>query len=356
MKQETEINELINRVRALENDSIEFDEAAIHAEYQHIAGEKSSLAIKIMTIFGGLLATLTLLGFFAGAKLFESEIGCMISGVIFIAASIGLNKIESKLIIDTFSISLFVSGLSLIGIAFDQFNANDNILPLTFIGICAATLMITQRYILSFISILVINGSILGLIEMHREYQLIHIYIAIITAILVAWFLKEAKIISANKKLSRLYRPFRIGFTISYVFGLFLAMKNFFYQQVVSNTWISSVFTISASLFVVYILCNVLQVKQIKDRILVYLVSLLVLSSTAMMPAIPGSILIILLSFRVNFKTELAIGILSFIYFVSQYYYDLSFSLLTKSYMMLGTGALFLLIYLFTYKKLQAHE
>jgi len=356
MKQETEINELINEIRAAEPGVIEFDQAAIHAEYQLMAGEKSSLAIKILTIFGGLLATMAMLGFFAIADIFESEISCMIFGVIFIAVSIGLNKITSKLIIDTFSTTLFASGLLLIGIAFDQFNFNQNILPIIFIVIGICSIILSQRYILSFISILLINGSILGWIEMHRQYPLIHVYVAVTTVVLVFWFLKEAKIISTGKKISKLYNPVRIGLTISYLIGLFLTVKNVFYQQAISNTWISSVFTISASLFVVYTLCNVLQVTQMKNKFLIYLISLLVLASTALMPAISGSILIILLSFRVNFKTGLAIGILSFIYFVSQYYYDLSFSLLTKSYMLMATGVLFLLIYLFTYKKLQTNE
>jgi uncharacterized membrane protein len=80
------------------------------------------------------------------------------------------------------------------------------------------------------------------------------------------------------------------------------------------------------------------------------------LSSTAMNPAISGSILVILLNFMANYKTGFVIGLLAFVYFVSQYYYDLSFSLLTKSYMMLVTGALFLILYLFVYKKLQSHE
>jgi hypothetical protein len=64
MKQETEINELINRVRALENDSIEFDEAAIHAEYQHIAGEKIKPGYKNYHHFRRIIGHTGVVGFF----------------------------------------------------------------------------------------------------------------------------------------------------------------------------------------------------------------------------------------------------------------------------------------------------
>jgi uncharacterized membrane protein len=41
---------------------------------------------------------------------------------------------------------------------------------------------------------------------------------------------------------------------------------------------------------------------------------------------------------------------------MSEYYYDLDYTLLTKSYILMGTGAGFLLLYFFTRKKWLAHE
>ena len=58
----------------------------------------------------------------------------------------------------------------------------------------------------------------------------------------------------------------------------------------------------------------------------------------------------------VNYKTGLVIGIISFIYFISQYYYDLNFTLLTKSIILFSSGIVFILFYLFTNKKLNTNE
>jgi uncharacterized membrane protein len=191
---------------------------------------------------------------------------------------------------------------------------------------------------------------------MHRVYPLMHVYTSLLTAMMVFWFLKEAKIISTGKKLSLLYFPIRMGLIVSFIAALFVMGKNEIFSGIIPKIWITSIFTISATLFVVYILCKLLRLKKVGDKVFIYVMSLLLLLPTAMNPAISGSILVILLCFYANHKTGFAIGVLSCIYFVSQYYYDLQFTLLVKSYMMLGTGVLFLLLYLFTYKKLQSHE
>jgi len=88
----------------------------------------------------------------------------------------------------------------------------------------------------------------------------------------------------------------------------------------------------------------------------IYALSILLLLPTVLSPAISGAILIILLSFLVNYKTSLVIGIAAFIYFVSQYYYDLHFTLLTKSILLFSSGILFLGLYLLTHKKLTSNE
>ena len=89
---------------------------------------------------------------------------------------------------------------------------------------------------------------------------------------------------------------------------------------------------------------------------MIYILSALILVSTIFSPSISGGIVIVLLSFLVNYKTGLAIGIISIIYFVSQYYYDLNFTLLTKSIILFVSGIMFLLFYLFTAKNLNTNE
>ena len=105
---------LLDSIRLSEGAKFECDENAIYEEYTTQGENKSSLAIKVLSIFGGFLATLSFLGFLAIAGLYNSEFGLLIFGIGFIISAIWLNKAYDKLIIDTFSISIYVIGFALL--------------------------------------------------------------------------------------------------------------------------------------------------------------------------------------------------------------------------------------------------
>ena len=99
-----------------------------------------------------------------------------------------------------------------------------------------------------------------------------------------------------------------------------------------------------------------IEIEALKDKILIYALTSLVLIPLLFAPFILGVIVLILISFLVNYKTGLVIGILSIVYFISRYYYDLDFTLLTKSILLFVSGIIFLLLYILTNKKLNTHE
>ncbi len=347
---------LIDSINLLEGDEFEYNETAILNEYQLQVDNKSSLAIKILSIIGGLMATIAFLGFLVAAKLYNSELGLLIFGIAFIILAIGLNKIFNKLIIDTFSISLYIIGFILLTYSLLEIGHNDYLVfgLTSIIAICS--LFIVQNYILSFISILIVTGSILSLIISNDVYFVIHFYIGSLMLIIAYLFLNEAKIISSNSKLSKLYAPLRIGSIISLLFGLFSIGKKYLVPIDQNQIWLSSIVILFVIIYLVRVVLKINDVESIKSKILIYSFSCLILISTILSPAISGAIAIILLCFLVNYKVGFAIGIVSLIYFISQYYYDLSFTLLTKSIMLFSTGVVFLLFYLFTMKKLNNNE
>jgi hypothetical protein len=347
---------LLESIRLSEGAKFECDENAIFEEYSTQGENKSSLAIKILSIFGGFLATLAFLGFLAIAGLYNSEFGMLIFGVGFIISAIWLNKVYDKLIIDTFSISIYVIGFVLLAFGLSETNVDENIIAILISLIAFCSLIIAQNFILSFISVLAISGSFLFLIISNNSYDLIHLYVAINTFIIIYFFLNEAKIISSNKKLSKLYNPIRIGLVISLLFGLISVGKRHLVPISQNLIWLSSVVMILVTLYLVFKIIKINQVKAFKSKALIYSLSLLILAPTLFSPSISGAIVIILLSFLVNYKTGLTIGIISIIYFISQYYYDLNFTLLTKSIILFVSGIMFLLSYLFTIKNSTKNE
>lgn len=355
MRTKEDIKEFIDYFQSTEENLVKFDEEALISAYQK-NNDTQSLSIKILSVFGGLLASLAFLGFLSIAGLFNSDMGLLMFGVIFIAGSIWINKKYDRIIIDTLSVSSFIIGFVLFGFGLSQFQINEDIICIFFIIMAFSSLSIVQNYILSFVSILIINGSILTLIIVNDAYNLIHFHVSVLALTIVFFFLKEAKLISISTTFSKLYNPVRIGLIFSLLSGLFCLGKRGILPVATDYIWISSVIILSSIIYLISTLFHLLQITKSRHKISIYSFTLLTLVPTALSPAISGAILIILLSFMVNYKTGLTIGIISFIYFISQYYYDLNFTLLTKSILLFVSGILFIGLYLFIHKKRTSNE
>jgi len=143
---------------------------------------------------------------------------------------------------------------------------------------------------------------------------------------------------------------------ISLITGLVFVGQRGIFDFGIKHIWASSIITIPLTIYLISIIAKIIGITKAKSLYLIYSVSILFLIPTAISPAISGALLILLLSFLVNYKSGLVIGVISFIYFISQYYYDLNFTLLTKSIILFVSGIVFLLFYVFTHKKLGQNE
>lgn len=349
------IKELLAHLQTTDEKALEFDEDAILTAYQDDSN-KQSFAIKIVSILGGLLGSLAFFGFLTMTGLYDSKIGMLVFGALCIVGAIWINKKHHKIIIDTISVSTFVIGFTLLGFGIRQLIANENIVMIIYIFIAFCSLIIVRSYMISFLSILIINSYILALLQLNNAYDLIHLYIAVIVMALTYIFLKEAKLIMAGQFLSQLYSPLRSGLIYSFLSCLLLLGSNYLFPLSPNYIWLSSVIIIPTIVYIISILMGILNITHIRDKVVIYALSLLILLPTALSPAISGALLMVLLSFMVNYKTGFVLGIIAFIYFIGQYYYDLNFTLLTKSILLFSSGIFFIALYLFTHKKLTTDE
>ncbi|WP_153395742.1 DUF4401 domain-containing protein [Chryseobacterium vaccae] len=354
MRNKENIKELMDALRTSTEREIHFDEEAIVSVYQKKETDQS-LAIKILSIFGGILACLAFIGFLFLAQIFSSKEGIILFGGICIAGSAVLSRFSKKVITDTLSVSFYVAGFSLLGFGL---SSHDNTMQLTFIGIALCVLLLVHNYILSFISVLILNGSILSLIITNDLYDLTYIFITVQALIVTFIFLNEAKIITANRILSGLYDPVCIGMTLSFIAGLgYIGFEDELSIPVLTlYNGLSSAVIILAVLYVVSVLLKKLQVTHSRFKIIIYVLTALILLPTTLSPAISGAILVILLSFLVNNKTGWVLACVALISFIGKLYYDLQFTLLTKSILLFSSGIMFLAIYAFIHKKLISHE
>lgn len=356
MKKEADIKQMLVQLQAQEGASFHIEEDAILLEYQKINANRSGIAIKVLTIFGGLLASLAFMGFLFIAEVYDSGLAMLTMGLAFIAGAIWLSKAYDKLIIDTTAVSLFVIGLFEFTFGVGSLHANENMICILLIIVAIATLVIVQNYILAFIAVLLINGSVITLI-LENSHNLLQMYIAVALITLTLLMLHEASLITVSKKISRLYNPIRLALILSLLAAWITLVGNFGWNpSSIHFNLVSSIPAIAAIFYTLPRIIRLLNIQPVAIRVGVYLITALLLAPTIYAPAIAGTLLLTLLSFWVNYKTGFALGIIALIYFICQYYYDLRFTLLTKSLLMMASGILFLLFYLLTHKKLNQHE
>src|SRR5690606_29838535 len=96
--------------------TLEFDEVLLEKELKSREKVVAPLYIKILSILGGFLSTLAFLGFLVLAGLYDSELGLVIFGVIFIIAALWINKVLHSLLLDTASICVYIVGYVLLAL------------------------------------------------------------------------------------------------------------------------------------------------------------------------------------------------------------------------------------------------
>jgi uncharacterized membrane protein len=348
------ISELIEYFK--QEEGIVINEKAVNEEFQQDHADQSSIAIKILSVFGGFFATLTFLGFLLLAGLYDSESGMLLLGFLFIAGSLLVNKTIQRTITDASSICAYLTGHGLLAFALFEWESSGSMVCMLFICIALVTLFITQTYVLSFIAASTVLMSLLCMIFIEEIYNVIHAYVIVLTVVVTYVFLNEATIITQLRKFSKSYTPICMALIVALIGSLSTISYGYDAGVPIEYVSVSSCVTISGVVFILSRILKIYEIENTNSKIAAYIAIGFMLLPTLFASAISGALLILLLCFLVNNKTGLAAGIISFIYFISQYYYDLHFTLLVKSIVLFSTGIVCLLIYIFIIKKIESDE
>lgn len=315
-----------------------------------------SLPIKILSIAGGILSSLAFIGFLFIAGLYNSDIGLFIFGIVLIIAGIWIDNQFNKIFLDTISVSLYLIGYFLIGLGLVQLEQNESAISLIFIVLASVCLFINKNVLISLLSVLIIHGSILVLILSNDIYELLQLYIPALSITTLYLFLKEASFKTIRLKFSSLYAPVRSGFMLSFLSALFILGKKGIFPIPAHLNWVSSLVIIGCILYLLSRISKQINKQGTQFHYGYFILVFLLLLPTIYSPAISGCLLILLLGFMVNYKTGFVLGIIGLLYYISQYYYDLNFNLLTKSILMMASGIMFLLAYFFINKQVLSDE
>lgn len=364
------VKEFIHHLQVTEGEGFSCDEQALENYYKEKEENNATTAIKILSVVGGVFASLLFLGFLALAGLFNSSEGMTTSAVIggiAIAVALFINQQSHKIITDTFSITLYGTGLILMAIAFADIEVPADVIALLGIIIGGLSLWMAQNYILSFVATVMILGCVHSFAITHDRYSLTFLFTSLTGVGILYLSLHEASIVSRSHKLARLYSPVLLALTCGFLGGLIgnrywgywfpyeYTPENMHFNEII--WWVVAVVTGMTTLYTVHHIMNRFNIPTLNTKILLYLLSICLLApATYFFLPITGSLLIVLLSFMVNARPRLILGILCLLYALGAYYYTLEVTLLTKSLILLACGVLFLLFYGVTVFKTRTDE
>jgi len=307
-----------------------------------------SLPIKIISIIGGILASSSFVGFLLIVGLFESPVAQVAGGLLFIAMAIWLDKQYNNVLLDTISISLFLIGGFMTGLGLSEFGASNTVICLIYILIGAICFFITQNLVLALVALLSVHASIVSIILINDLHEMILAYIPILAAGCYYIYSKQ----DGFKK----YTAIRTAITLAFISALILPGIRYTIPISPAHLWIATAGVLLITLYLVNTISKQYFSTGSGSALQLQFAVLLLLLPTLFAPSIAGAIFLLLLAFQFGYKTGFVLAIISSIYFISQYYYDLTFTLLTKSILLLVSGIIFLVLYFILSKKLRLDE
>ncbi|MFY7899979.1 MAG: DUF4401 domain-containing protein [Chitinophagaceae bacterium] len=357
MNHKEHIQNVIGYFNSINASPIEVDEERIEQQLEN-AYQSQSLLIKIMSVLGGFLASLAFVGFLFMIGIYRSEFSLLFFGFLFIVAAIWMIKTYKTILFETMSVSFYMIGFLMVGFGLGEMKLAEVYIPNTYILLSLITFCLVQNYLLNFVALQIINGSILFLIFNYHAVLLLNVYVGFLAILLTAVCIKESFLLTYHSISKNLFKPIVSGLFIAFIISLSYLAKEIavFKVTIIHYHAISLAFILFP---LIYLLLDVFKKMEINKQVVkvsICVATVLLLIPTVIFPAIAGALLIILLGFWSSHNAAFVLGVLSCMYFVAQCYYDLEYTLLTKSIMLFITGILFCSIYFLTVKKLSSNE
>lgn len=317
----------------------------------------SNLAIQILTIIGGLLSASCFIGFLVSINFFRSDISAGILGVCLIIIAVIGNRLANQLFLETLITTLYVVGCSTLCYALANSGWHTEVICLLFILIGVLTFLLSKGLFFPFLSVILFNIAFAWLfVSSLQPMDVSRLFVLLPGGVFLLLNLFEAKLITSFPGREHLFRPLHAGFFTAFACGL-TGMSGYYTSSTQSApVWILSILLWLGIVLMLHQAMQAMKVKSTKREAMVYLVCLVFLVPTLFAPSLSGALLLLLLCFHYGYKVEMGVSLIAFIYLLIKYYYDLQFTLLTKSMALFATGAALLLVWYFFTKHPRTHE
>ena len=340
-----DLTQALQEAESVVGDTFVVDEQALELSGLGI----KSTSITIFQTAGGYIASLAFLGLMFTLNIYKHPALVLSIGVPFILISILQNRFSKIHIPDTIGVFIFMVGcfMTIYGASLYDLQPNRLIGLVTLISM--ATLGLSENKIVVFSSVLLFFGSLIAFILKNHWENGIHIISNLTMAVAFLLYQKEGEMLAARIRLSQLIASMAYASAIASL----ITFQIIAWPSVLSIpphfVWTSSLAPLSVCWYLIY--------RNTDNNRLVSIIALALLAVPAFFaPAIIGSLAILFLGFGYRNKDLMTVGILSFLFTTIKFYYDLKFTLLEKSIMMMAVGVTFLVVYLVFKKHVRTNE
>ncbi len=307
--------------------------------------EKSSSPwyVRLFVGISAWIAAILFIVFLFMANILQDEESGFILGLIFCAIAVGLNRFgPSNDYLRQLGLALSLTGQILFIVGFASL-VDFEIIPTAFglIVLEIILLWIYQSRLHRIISTLVILGAILAILLDLDTREMVHILIFALAIGLVSTYHNESRLLIAG--MEDLIKPVNFGISFFLLGLLTLPLLDDFDLR----WWITAVLLTTVLIFLIIQIVRDLGLGLRSGAVPWLLAGCGVLLIPAIrMPGILGALIVLLLGFWRNTRLLVGLSGLFLVFYLSAYYYSLEWTLLVKSFALMGTGViLFLLRY-----------
>lgn len=357
METNKEIKILEKKLDELSSKGVSFDRNAILEAKEVELMSHSSFAIKFVALLGGIIGGFTLLGAVYALELSINYVFNLVCALLFWGIAFWLHTKRKTIVYDTILICLVLMASYFCYAVLDDLDyistINSSILGISIGFVCV---VLFKNELLSFLGSI---GVLVSLFAVAIETNLIwgaNLYLILIMISITFLFLNESVVLLKGAKIRNAYKSIRLAH-ILVILGVlnYTSPSNYFGVSFHLDE------LVVVNLYICLVWCVFRIVKEQKnlsilDIIIIVALGLLLILPTYMSLGFGFSVLLLLLCFRSQYKTGLILAILSFCYFLFMFYYDLQFTLMIKSLLLMGTGIILIGFYTLLNRKTKTNE
>ncbi len=300
--------------------------------------------VRIMVGFSAWLASWMLIGFVVGAAIVESEQATLILGVVLVVGAVVGRCVSDNDFITQMALAVSLAGEALMIFGVAQISDSIEITILSFVALEAVLLAFYPDIVHRFLSAASIIFALAILLFEWKALDWIHVIVISFAVLFVLLVYAEQHFLARGQ--ARLLTPVKWGvlfgqlgvLMLSTVYVLPELMKS---MQLFPNPWISS---IGLGLLLLYLVYELVKSENFTftsaNTAALYASCILVIIVCALAPGLIMALIILLLGFARVDRVLMGVAIGFFTVFLTAFFYGIELTLLTKSMLLIGTGAL----------------